>query len=100
VNHAIWTGVTAPLDLNPLYYAYTMQSSAATGATAIAQCSGAYISGAACTGAGTVLVKSSSGGRIVHINATINDSGNGSWAANADITKLMTNAVQWVTACQ
>lgn len=99
-NHAIWTGVTAPVDLNPVYYAYTMQSTKVGSATVIGQCSAQYTSGTACNGAGIVLVKATTGGRVAHFNATMNDSSFGSWSANASIVKLMTNAVQWASNCQ
>jgi hypothetical protein len=103
VNHAIWNGITAPVDLNPLYDIYVMQGGLANGATAIAQCSGAYPYGSPCTGIGTILVKTNSGGRIAHFNSSINDSAYwnfGAWSPNADIVKLMTNAVQWASNCQ
>ena len=100
VNHAIWTGVTAPVSLNPNYDVYTMQGGTLSGASAIAECTSSYTFGNPCAGVGTILVKSNSAGRIVHFNSTLNDSNFGSWGANADIVKLMTNAVQWASACQ
>jgi len=97
-TNAIWNGVKAPVDLNPLSFVDTMQATLANGASQIAQCSAANLVGTPCNGAGTILVKSS-GGRTAHFNGTINDS-TYAWANNADIVKLMVNAVSWVTNCQ
>lgn len=100
-NHAIWNGITSPMSTTAIDYLQGANGQLANGATSLGHCAvtGSGTDSNLCSGDGNVLVKSGTGGRIVHFNVSITDSSY-SWGNNADIRKMLVNALGWATTCK